>query len=386
MKTLKYKTFNTGLPKTPLSTLNEYISPLIYNSLKNIKLIESDEISKKGEPILGFCVSGGTENAFLEYALKNPESPAVILVHSRANSFAAGCEISARLNEEFKRGNRAPSIFCSVEDTNRLNSILQAASVSSDFILNSPKIGLIGDPSNWLIGSGYFAENLPKIFGIQNEKISINEFITLSKKYENVYLSLKELISKYKLNALTIRCFDLLQSLQKTSCLELSRLNDEDFVAACEGDIPSTVTMMIMQKMTNLPVFMANPTGIKDNIATFAHCTIPKRLCIDSKIMTHFESGIGTAVSGKVIEGKWTVARFGVEGNIMTDTIEVSNPKTFSNHQCRTQIVTKISKKFAKKLRKGEVLGNHFLFVPGDIKNSLKIFSNIFKKWNPIKK
>jgi len=378
---LNLRLYDTGLPKTTRSTIEKLIQPIFDSVPSFAKLVETNAKPKKGSPLLGFCVGGGNENSFLQSALDNPESPAVILVHNKQNSFAAGCEISARLNEEHRRGNRAPSVFCSVEDTKRLKSVINAAAVCNYFNEIPNKIGIIGDPSNWLIGSGYYAETLPSRFGIQTQRVSIQEFLELAKKHDSVYQSLKTIISKYGLSAFTIRCFDLLQSLQKTSCLEVSKLNDENIVAACEGDIPATVTMMIMQKMAGSPVFMANPTGLYDDTATFAHCTIPKRLCTTSQVTTHFESGIGTAVQGKVIEGKWTVARFGVNGQVMTDTVHVTNPKEHSPHQCRTQIVTKVSKGFAEKLRKGEVLGNHFLFVPGDIKDSIEIFSNSFYKW-----
>ena len=385
---LKYKILNTGLPPTPMEIIRGYMSPLIQNAPKTVKLVESNEPLKKGEPILGFCASGGTEAAFLQLAMQNPESPAVILVHKKANSFAAGCEISSRLSQEYKSGNRAPAIFVNVEDKKRVDAVLRAASVCSSFAQKKPKIGLVGQPSDWLIGSGAYAKDVPAKYGIDCEQIDINELVSrVSNEKKSVYQSLKEIIKNHSLDAFTIRCFDLLSSIKTTSCLEVSRFNDEDLVAACEGDIPATISMMIMQRMTGSPVFMANPTSVDLDAdrARFAHCTIPKRLTTSHTIKTHFESGIGAAIAGKVIEGKWTIARFGVDRSVMTTACDLTNPETLSPNQCRTQIIADVSHEFAEKLRHGEVLGNHFLLVPGDIKEALEIYSQYFVKWTPKK-
>ena len=382
---LKYRILNTGLPPTPLSVVRKYLAPLIENAPKTVNLVESKEPLKKGEPILAFCASGGTEAGFLKLALENPQSPAVILVHKKANSFAAGCEISSRLNQEFKQGNRAPAIFVNVEDKKRVDAILRAASVASAFAQKTPKMGIIGEPSDWLIGSGKYAKGLPEKFGIKSEQIPIATLVDkVKKENKSLYNSLREIIDEHGLDAFTIRCFDLLSSLKTTTCLEVSRLNDENIISACEGDIPATITMMIMQKMTGSPVFMANPTSVEldKDVARFAHCTIPKRLCTSSVIKTHFESGIGHAIAGKVKEGTWTVARFGVDRSVMASKCEIHNPETLSPNQCRTQIIADITHDFASRLRNGEVLGNHVLLVPGDIQQSLEIYSKYFLKWN----
>lgn len=381
LSSLKYRIFDTGMPNTPPSLLKQYLAPLMEAIPKNIQLQASNLPLKKGEPVIGFCVGGGNERAFLEYTEKYPYNPAIILVHQRANSFACGCEISARLEADYKAGKRAPVLFCSVHDKERLVPILTAAGTAASFAQKRPKMGIIGNPSDWLIGSGYFAEHLPPKFNISTERVEIEEFLAGAKKAD-VYTSIKNIIANHKLDAFTIRCFDLVTSLKCTSCLEVSRFNDEGLVAACEGDIPATVTMMVMNQMTGSPIFMANPTGIDGTTARFAHCTIPRKLCTSSKVTTHFESGIGTSVAGKVIEGKWTAARFGVNGDIMTTSCDVTNPEVPSPHQCRTQIITQVSKKFADRLRKGKVLGNHFLFVPGDISKALKIYSKYFQNWS----
>ena len=53
-----------------------------------------------------------------------------------------------------------------------------------------------------------------------------------------IYSALKALVVKYKLDGLTVRCFDLLSTIHSTSCIALALLNNEGIIAACEGDVP----------------------------------------------------------------------------------------------------------------------------------------------------
>ena len=45
------------------------------------------------------------------------------------------------------------SLFCSIQDPKRTKAILQAAAVASSFTEHHPNLGIIGDPSDWLIAS-----------------------------------------------------------------------------------------------------------------------------------------------------------------------------------------------------------------------------------------
>jgi hypothetical protein len=129
---LKFNVFRSVLPLEE-SLARECMSAMFQNCPKDIQLIESSEKPGPGEPILGFCATGGTEAPFLKFAMENPKNPAVILVHDRANSYASGCELAARLNHEHKYGHRAPSVFCSVYVPASLRSVLRAAATSAYF-------------------------------------------------------------------------------------------------------------------------------------------------------------------------------------------------------------------------------------------------------------
>lgn len=380
---LKLYVLNNSINKLTRPEINKILIPLFKNKPSNINIKEQrfEENLKKGEPLLGLSLTGGNEASFLEIAERNPYSPAVILCHDKCNSFAASCEISNRLHTEYKRGNRAPCIFVNINDKIRLQNILKSASVASYISLNKPKIGIIGKPSDWLIGSGTYADFLPKKFGFEKEDINIEEMVNKIKEKKTIYNSLREIIKEHKLTGFTIRCFDLLHLIKDTCCLEVSRLNNEGIISTCEGDIPAAITMHIMNILSGRPVFMANPTSIKNNLLKLAHCTIPTNLCKCCKITTHYESGIGRAIQGKVKEGLWTIGRFGLNRNLMVSSCKVINPKVFNAYQCRTQIIAQVQSDFAERMRNGEVLGNHLLLTPGDIKEALKIYAKIFVPW-----
>ncbi|MGB4638278.1 MAG: hypothetical protein WBI81_11195 [Limnochordia bacterium] len=52
-----------------------------------------------------------------------------------------------------------------------------------------------------------------------------------------MYLALKEIAGAHGLDALALKCFDLLPVLQNTACFALAKLSKDGIVAACEGDI-----------------------------------------------------------------------------------------------------------------------------------------------------
>lgn len=115
----------------------------------------------------------------------------------------------------------------------------------------------------------------------------------------DVYGALKRLIAKYQLTGVTVKCFDLLDMIHTTGCLALAILNAEGIPAACEGDQKSLVSMAVLEALTGQPGFMANPSCMDPDAGeiVFAHCTLPINMPDSYRLTTHFESGIGVAVT-----------------------------------------------------------------------------------------
>lgn len=267
------------------------------------------------------------------------------------------------------------------------------------------QIGIIGKPSDWLIASvpsksvlntidGFnfidipieelyelYEEVLPKATGdpLKSYKM-INDNIdsTELQKSETFYLALKQIVDKYQLTALTIRCFDLLIQYQSTGCFALSKLNDEGFIAGCEGDIVSLIGMIAATRRTGQVVWMANPSQIDTDKAelVLAHCTVPTCLTKSVNLNTHFESSQGVGLDGQFPKTDVTLFRLGGKQlnkkYICTGTII---PNDYNNNLCRTQVKIKINEKGKLNELLSNPLGNHLLMITGIHPNILDNFN-----------
>ena len=242
-------------------------------------------------------------------------------------------------------------------------------------------IGLIGEASPWLIASGIDKEALCKRCGVSFREISIG---TLADKYLGyrelwknhtlsagaraeldevlcrfscslegdrttedlsdaaiMYLALASICKEEHLDAVTVKCFDLLSSCKTTACLALALLNDNGIIAGCEGDIPSICTMLAVYKALGKPSFMANPASIdSDNLSIdFAHCTIPTVMVESCTLPSHFESGIGIGINGEVPLGNYTLCKLSgktLERSLICNGRLVKGE--YLSNRCRTQV------------------------------------------------
>ena len=126
------------------------------------------------------------------------------------------------------------------------------------------RLGVVGKPSDWLIASQVDYDDVLKRMNCQLVDIPIDEMLSLGevdpgmKGAEAIYERLKELVQKYDLQGVTLRCFDLLKTVKNTGCIALSKLNDEGIPAACEGDIPTLLTMVLCKRLTGEYCFQVN--------------------------------------------------------------------------------------------------------------------------------
>lgn len=182
-----------------------------------------------------------------------------------------------------------------------------------------------------------------------------------------VYLALKKVVQEQKLDALTLRCFDLVLGLKTTGCFGLSQLTDEGIIAGCEGDLVSTVGLMWARELLGLTPWMANPAQLdaEKNELWLAHCTVPRGIVEDYSLRSHFESGLGVGIQGTLANGPVTLLRIGgkqmeelwlAEGEIM----EAGD----SEDLCRTQARIKLSAGKISDLLEAP-LGNHIVMVQG---------------------
>lgn len=334
--------------------------------------------------------SGGSESFFLEN-LKYFKEPYYILTYSNNNSLAAALEIMAFIKNNHLKGE--------VLHGNNTYLRKKIKNLILDSKPNKPiNLGLIGKPSDWLISSNFDNNLLLNKFNINIVNIDMNEVINLYNnfiyedevnvdikfkniKYDDIklanklYLVLKEIVNKYQLKGFTIRCFDLLNTINTTACLALSKFNDEGFIATCEGDVISMISMYIVKDILNKPSFQCNPCkiDINKNMILLAHCTIPLSMCNDFSFDTHYESSIGVGIHGNIKLGKATIFRL----NSSFDKCFVSEGTIIKNQYkdnlCRTQIICHFNN--LDKLLKSS-LGNHEIIILGHVKRKLLKYLN----------
>lgn len=195
-----------------------------------------------------------------------------------------------------------------------------------------------------------------------------------------VYLGLRRLIERHRLTSVALRCFDLVTERGATGCYALARLNDEGIVAACEGDVPSAVSMMLLSAVTGKAAFMANPADIDpaSNSLLFAHCTIARSLTTSFALRSHFESGLGVAIQGDLPQGPVTVMRVGGVG---LDQVMVAGGNLTGGSKeeglCRTQAQIQLRGYDVGRLLKAP-LGNHHVIAMGDVSRQVREYLELF--------
>ena len=199
------------------------------------------------------------------------------------------------------------------------------------------------------------------------------------RKALNIYGALKRLVDRYALAGVSVRCFDLLDTVHSTGCLGLSILNSLGIYGGCEGDMPSLLSMAILGSITGEDLFMCNPSRFdtKNGAATFAHCTLPVTMPDRFILNTHFESGIGAAVQGSFDQGPCTL--FKCAGDLSRHfTKEARILETpFSEMLCRTQVRVGIDD-FSYFLT--DPIGNHHILCKGHHAAETEAFFDLLKE------
>lgn len=349
-----------------------------------------------------FIASGGAEAAFKKI-VKDLTTPFILFSSNKNNSLAACFEIKSYCAQIGH-----PCCFLS----GKLDEIALALKHVSNVVIAREKvmntnIGLIGGSSSWLIASELNKKEIYDAFKINLVHIKMDELYSLielkeidtnHKRYSDlvrkfkdketlsmalyIYSALKKLVAKYDLKALTIKCFDLLKKYKNTACLALAMLNEEGIVSACEGDIPSLLTMYLLYALTGRPSFMANISEInlQDLSIILAHCTVPLNMVDKYELLTHFESDLGIGVKGRLAEGDISIVKLskklGLNDNLLI-TGKIKESLSLPGF-CRTQIRVQLDEGAMYALLK-ENVGNHLIVTYSDVLPDFYPLLNLFK-------
>jgi L-fucose isomerase-like protein len=342
-------------------------------------------------PMVILVATGGTEAAILDHVRRRqavvPYEPVVLVAHPRHNSLPAALEAMARVHADGTRGrivqaaDGAPGLVATV-----------VADVAAIHRLHRTRLGLVGAPSPWLVASVPDAALLQVRWGVELVPIEIADTIAAYRLADTdraravavrfgggaepsselvgaatLHPVLVDAIGRAQVDAVAVRCFDYLGALTTSGCVALAELNDRGVVAGCEGDVASTVAMILVRALLDQASWMANPAAIDEehNRVLLAHCTVAPSLVEDVELHTHFESGLGVGLRGRFAPGWVTLLRL---GGPALDRFWISEAEVERSGDaddiCRTQVTVRLDGARASSLLEAP-LGNHLLLFHG---------------------
>ena len=342
-------------------------------------------------------LTGGTEYLITELGRRN--IPLALVAHDTQNSLAAALEVTPRL----KREGVPVKLFLLKDSVGKeVSTFLKAAHAYRT--LKGSRIVLIGDPSPWLVYSSLQLDAVKELLDLEVVRVGNDvlaskisevgdeEVSDLRKSLEHiefvgaeaaslgkalkVYSALKSLLSEVESKVFTIRCFDLIKS-GVTACLALSLLNDEGYVAGCEGDVPALVTMAALSSISGIPAFIGNIAWVEGSRVLVAHCTVPMKLVSRFRFRTHFESGISIGIEGWPRKGsEVTLARLDALNKVLrAGRGIVINEGPVMPSSCRTQFL--ISFEGGADIIVDEPIGNHYVLTLGNWVEPLRYLAEL---------
>jgi L-fucose isomerase-like protein len=353
----------------PLSAENHQNSGLLkrFNFLfPEIKLYEEGDGDYDSLVLL--ILSGGAEITFKQLDVGRFPKDLLVVAEGANNSLAAGLEILTWLRKYHQYNRR---LFLLDSEDSFDQGILKRY-FTARTMLEGKKVGLLGNESPWLIGSEWDAKLLEKRLKIEFASWNLTQLIEeatpvlgeeekpgiRAKMFRDWLL---DFCRKNQLSAFSLKCFDMIQPLKTTGCLALAEAADEGITAGCEGDIPTLLSLLLVESFTGKPAFMANPSNItlSDNTITLAHCTVPPSFTEKVEKTTHFETGGGISLKGDVKGNEFFL--FKTDGYLKNYQLFTGKKiiLPWRKDLCRTQLTLEIKEDLRQLLQ--EPIGNHLV-------------------------
>ena len=367
----------------------------IFSTVEYLNAFQSLEtvVNLPHQKIFLFVGTGGTENAISEFISKlEGIRPIILLSYNLNNSLPAAMETRTFLTQQG---------YPTRIQHGTIDELLDYLTRHQNYVkvrekLATARIGLVGTPSEWLIASQVDENQVKRKWGTNFVRIPITNLIQMKNQRtsalgkigqqlidratncdvtnedvsaaELAVHTLTELFKEYNLSAISVECFTFLLETNITLCFALSYLNDQGMVAGCEGDLPSTFTMLVMNYLSEKPIFMANVVDIdkETNRVTFAHCTVPTNILNKYSIMTHFETNKSVAIRGYLPENKpVTILKVGGEDlSKWWVTKGLITKNLVNDAACRTHVEIQIDRSVNYFLQ--DSIANHHCLVLGD--------------------
>jgi hypothetical protein len=200
-----------------------------------------------------------------------------------------------------------------------------------------------------------------------------------------MYLAMRSLLASNKAQGIAVDCLNLFYGGKMFAypCMGFFQLNNDGLVGACEADIHSAATMLLITYLTGRPGYISDPViDTSKNQVIYAHCVAPNKVFGPAgpenpyDIRSHSEDRKGAAIRSLLPLGETTTTlRFIPQEK----TVVFHQAKAVANidedRACRTKLAAE--PKDARKLAKDWAFGWHRVTVYGDYRGELETITSL---------
>jgi hypothetical protein len=199
-----------------------------------------------------------------------------------------------------------------------------------------------------------------------------------------IYVAMRDLMKQHRAQAITVDCLTLFYGgkLPAYPCLGFFQLNNDGLVGACEADLESTVTMLLMGYLVGRPGYISDPViDTSLNRIIYAHCVATNKVfgpvgqTNPYDIRSHSEDRKGAAIRSLMPLGEIvTTLKF----NPVSREVIIHQAKTVENvdedKACRTKLAAEV-RDIDKLLGEWDRWGWHRVTFYGDHKRAVETVS-----------
>jgi L-fucose isomerase-like protein len=193
---------------------------------------------------------------------------------------------------------------------------------------------------------------------------------------------MKDLLEEKRAQAITMAYGD---DPLPVPCFAYTNLRDEGIPSACEADILSLLSMIILHYLADKPCFMGNTfVDLKDEAIILSHCLCPRKMkgyreCAAPYVLRsyHKKKFVGSLTAFVEMKTNQEVTICRLAGDLKS--MLITKGKIMScedlNHFCRVTVKIKTDnpKGFVHKTS-----GNHHVMVYGDFREELRELNRLF--------
>jgi len=189
-------------------------------------------------------------------------------------------------------------------------------------------------------------------------------------------------MNRHKAQAITINCLGGFYGGHMTAypCLGFFQLNNDGLVGACEADMVSTFTMLIMAYLVKRPGYISDPViDTANNQVIYAHCVAPNKVfgpdgpANPYHIRSHSEDRKGAAIRSMLPLGEMTTT---VQFDPRKKQVILHQGKTVANidedKACRTKLAVELKGDMEKLFNHWDKWGWHRVTYYGDLERPVR--------------